>query len=181
MPGVLQFMGLQRVGYDWATELNWTETITTLLISYTSIQNKKFFFKKRNNSNNSLLHAFSLFLLCFPTPSNVDTCQVPWFCPLSGLLCLHSSSEASIIASVWFIIWRAGDLGPTCFPPLVLWHWTNHFSSLECSFLTCKITAGSYDTWFLCKGLSRLKVYDLHYYSQVVVWGPALTITQGVY
>ena len=24
-PGVLWFMGLQRVGYDWATELNWTE------------------------------------------------------------------------------------------------------------------------------------------------------------
>ena len=23
-PGVLQSMGLQRVGYDWATELNWT-------------------------------------------------------------------------------------------------------------------------------------------------------------
>ena len=23
--GVLQFMGLQRVGHDWATELNWTE------------------------------------------------------------------------------------------------------------------------------------------------------------
>ena len=26
-PGVLQFMGLQRVGYDWATELNWTVTV----------------------------------------------------------------------------------------------------------------------------------------------------------
>ena len=26
-PGVLQFMGLQRVRYDWATELNWTELI----------------------------------------------------------------------------------------------------------------------------------------------------------
>ena len=25
-PGVLQFMGSQRVGHDWATELNWTET-----------------------------------------------------------------------------------------------------------------------------------------------------------
>ena len=25
-PGVLQPMGLQRVGYDWATELNWTYT-----------------------------------------------------------------------------------------------------------------------------------------------------------
>ena len=25
-PGVLQSMGLQRVGHDWATELNWTHT-----------------------------------------------------------------------------------------------------------------------------------------------------------
>ena len=25
-PGVLRFMGLQRVGHDWAPELNWTET-----------------------------------------------------------------------------------------------------------------------------------------------------------
>ena len=24
-PGVLRFMGLQRVGHSWATELNWTE------------------------------------------------------------------------------------------------------------------------------------------------------------
>ena len=24
-PGMLQFMGLQRVGHDWVTELNWTE------------------------------------------------------------------------------------------------------------------------------------------------------------
>ena len=28
-PGVLQFMGLQRVGRDWATELNWTERHST--------------------------------------------------------------------------------------------------------------------------------------------------------
>ena len=26
-PGVLQFMGSQGVGYDWATELNWTESV----------------------------------------------------------------------------------------------------------------------------------------------------------
>ena len=25
--GVLQFMGLQRVGHDWATELNWTDGV----------------------------------------------------------------------------------------------------------------------------------------------------------
>ena len=27
-PGMLQFMGLQRVRHDWATELNWTESVT---------------------------------------------------------------------------------------------------------------------------------------------------------
>ena len=29
-PGVLQFIGLQRVGHDWATELNWTDAIVIL-------------------------------------------------------------------------------------------------------------------------------------------------------
>ena len=29
-PGVLQSMGSQRVGHDWVTELNWTETINVL-------------------------------------------------------------------------------------------------------------------------------------------------------
>ena len=28
-PGVLRFMGLQRVGHDWVTELNWWRSITT--------------------------------------------------------------------------------------------------------------------------------------------------------
>ena len=31
-PGVLRFMGLQRVGHDWATELNWTELNQGLVI-----------------------------------------------------------------------------------------------------------------------------------------------------
>jgi len=30
-PGVLRFMGLQRVGHDWANELNWTEPISILV------------------------------------------------------------------------------------------------------------------------------------------------------
>ena len=29
-PGMLRFMGSQRVGHDWATELNWTDTISFL-------------------------------------------------------------------------------------------------------------------------------------------------------
>ena len=32
-PGVLQFMGLQRVGHDWATGLNWTELNWTYRIT----------------------------------------------------------------------------------------------------------------------------------------------------
>ena len=31
-PGVLQSMGSQRVGYDWATELNWQETQVALVV-----------------------------------------------------------------------------------------------------------------------------------------------------
>ena len=30
-PGVLQFMGSQRVGHDWATELNWSSHFQTFL------------------------------------------------------------------------------------------------------------------------------------------------------
>ena len=29
-PGVLPFMGSRRVGHDWATEVNWTESMTNL-------------------------------------------------------------------------------------------------------------------------------------------------------
>jgi len=31
-PGTLQSMGLQRVGYDWVTELNWTDSHTKIII-----------------------------------------------------------------------------------------------------------------------------------------------------
>ena len=33
-PGVLQSMKLQRVGYDWATEPNWTETFEPLIFPH---------------------------------------------------------------------------------------------------------------------------------------------------
>ena len=31
-PGVLRFMGSRRVGYDWATELNWNQLVNRLCI-----------------------------------------------------------------------------------------------------------------------------------------------------
>ena len=36
-PGELQFMGLQRVGHDWATELNWTDICYVSSDTYTSM------------------------------------------------------------------------------------------------------------------------------------------------
>ena len=38
-PGVLRFMGSQRVGHDWATELNWTLHISVLSTGPTNFQN----------------------------------------------------------------------------------------------------------------------------------------------
>ena len=36
-PGVLQFMGSQRIGYDWATELNWTVVYVCMYKGYAYI------------------------------------------------------------------------------------------------------------------------------------------------
>ena len=41
-PGLLRFMGLQRVRHDWATELNWTELNWTESNTYFSILTKIF-------------------------------------------------------------------------------------------------------------------------------------------
>ena len=38
-PGVLQFMGSQRVGHNWATELNWMVETNTIYNNYPSIKN----------------------------------------------------------------------------------------------------------------------------------------------
>ena len=42
-PGLLQFMGLQRVGHDWATELNWTELNLESLSCNRKVKRKCFY------------------------------------------------------------------------------------------------------------------------------------------
>ena len=61
-PGMLWFMGLQRVGLDWVTELNWTE-----LMKATVLQ-KKF----KNNSNKEAQQAH---LGCLGAMENSSTCS----------------------------------------------------------------------------------------------------------
>ena len=41
-PGVLRFMGSQRVGHDWATELNWIILLSCFLSSYSMNQKLHF-------------------------------------------------------------------------------------------------------------------------------------------
>ena len=36
-PGMLRFMGSQRVGHNWATELNWTHTLIYKMLAYSKI------------------------------------------------------------------------------------------------------------------------------------------------
>ena len=36
-PGVLWFIGSQRVGHDWVTKLNWTAKITVLILQFISL------------------------------------------------------------------------------------------------------------------------------------------------
>ena len=40
-PGVLRFMGLQRIGHDWATELNWRLNLFSFLKSWADNSSKK--------------------------------------------------------------------------------------------------------------------------------------------
>ena len=62
-PGVLWFMGSQRVGHDWATELNWTEHIS---LTYHSLPSRDIMpfqtsYKKSYKSSLSLCTAVKYF------------------------------------------------------------------------------------------------------------------------
>ena len=53
-PGMLRFMGLQRVRHDWATELNWTEG------KHTTVQKHQFFGAQLSSQSNSHIHMWPL-------------------------------------------------------------------------------------------------------------------------
>ena len=37
-PGMLRFMGSQRVGHEWAIEMNWTDTVSVFFFNFSNIQ-----------------------------------------------------------------------------------------------------------------------------------------------
>ena len=63
-PGVLRFMGLQRVGHDWATELNWTENINKIQwCIHSALSNKEQCYFNYMCCNSVLIT--KMLLLCF--------------------------------------------------------------------------------------------------------------------
>ena len=46
-PGMLRFMGSQRVGHNWATKLNWTETSETSIWKHCSFLLSQFYFPSK--------------------------------------------------------------------------------------------------------------------------------------
>ena len=68
-PGVLRFMGSQRVRHDWATELNWTELIKTNAMCWMKPYQRSFtksLSTESIDSNRTALKRF-LMVICFFT------------------------------------------------------------------------------------------------------------------
>ena len=76
-PGVLRFMGSQRVGHDWATELNWTvptwsgfylfKLVSTISSLFASSNTMTMFFPPQNLD---LMFCFNLLSLIFQFPDS---------------------------------------------------------------------------------------------------------------
>ena len=82
-PGVLQFMGLQRVGHDWATELNWSFPCPPRL---SSLLNSRLFL---------YLKPFNIFFITFRESSNISFQKRPRTYVFPGLS-IHPSSSSVI-------------------------------------------------------------------------------------
>jgi len=85
-PGVLQFMGLQRVGHNWATELNWTEP------------------HFKNSSNSGCLVSFYFLVIVHNAAVNIHIEVCVW----TFLLGTYPGVKPlGRMATVWFNLWRS--------------------------------------------------------------------------
>ena len=109
-PGVLRFMGSQRVGHDWVTELNWTEVCH----SFSSKEQASFDFMATvtfcsdfGAQENKVCHCFHCFSIYLPW-SDGTGCH--------DLSFLNVEFQASLFHSPLSLSWR-GSLVPLHFLP----------------------------------------------------------------
>ena len=72
-PGVLWFMGSQRVGHDWGTELNWTELNSPIPVHFSSLIPKMLMFTLAISSFSSVAQS----CLTLYDPMNCSTPGLP--------------------------------------------------------------------------------------------------------
>ena len=107
-PGMLQFMGSQRVGHDWATELNWTifrvypNKVTHIRFSKVGYLLNTFPLESWNSSSKSLSFNNSILFFIFPQPQRwwVLPSYFLYYTPLAPLVC----SVLIPISRIWLTI-----------------------------------------------------------------------------
>ena len=118
-PGVLQFMGSQRVRHEWVTELNWTDSIKILKISVGSL--KRLIHRVANSSSGAWLRrSVSLPTSLLPQPIRC-VIKSRWPHTLYTSLTHEAASLVSLSLSVkWKVELDQG------FPAGIAANW-NHF------------------------------------------------------
>ena len=158
-PGVLRFMGSQRVGHNWVTELNWTELKSHLVFTL-------IFMVCYHSSNSQLL------LQVCHEPSWICLLIPPWWCYDIYLLICHMFCIFSVKLSLLFIyilnslrcqmslhysvsswiMWPEFWL----FLQLILRSWFIHVASLDFSFLT---TMTKWSLSFYCLYVPKILLF----------------------
>ena len=87
-PGVLQFTGLQRVGHDWATELNWTD-VRWIIIPFSTkkIEDQRHEISKSEFLNLSMIDIWGQKILCH-----------------GSVLCIIGCLIASLAFTHWMLV-----------------------------------------------------------------------------
>ena len=149
-PGLLQLMGSQRVGHDWATELNWTELSSDFpyfLQFKSEFSNKEFMIRATGSS----WYCFCWLYRASPSStakniSNLISVLTIWWCS-----CVESSLvllEEGVYYDQWVLLENSARLCPPSFTarpnypvtPGISWLLTCPFQSpmmKRTSFLGC--------------------------------------------
>ena len=113
-PGVLQFMVSQRVRYDWATELNWTEWSSSFpyfLQFKSEFGNKEFMIESQSAPSLVFADCIELLFLAAKNIISLILVLTIWWCPcVESSLCVASSL---CVVGGGCLLWPVHSLGKT--------------------------------------------------------------------
>ena len=157
-PGVLQFMGSQRVRHDWATELNWTELNHKWVLNFV----KGFFCIYWDYH---MVFIFKFFNIVY---------HIDWFAYIEESL--HSWNKTQLDHGVW-ALWCVAKFCLLKF----LWGFFHLCSSviLACSFLfLCFICLVLVSGWWWTSRMTLEMFLPLHFFKRVLEIQAFSSVTQ---